>query len=53
MIVGRRDQGSESAYMSKEGTVVLEKDASNGEGDPFVCFEEWKSEEDESLYREL
>jgi antitoxin PrlF len=38
--------------VSEEGAVVLEKDAGS-EDDPFACFEEWKSDEDEHLYRDL
>ena len=38
--------------MTDEGLVTIEK-ARQGEDDPFARFEEWRSEEDEQLYRDL
>jgi antitoxin PrlF len=39
-------------HVTDEGTVTLEKVVS-GEDDPFVTFDEWNSDEDERLYRNL
>jgi antitoxin PrlF len=35
-----------------EGSVTVEK-SPPGEDDPFASFEEWRSDEDERLYRDL
>ncbi len=39
-------------HVTAEGAVTLEK-VRSAEDDPFATFDEWNSEEDEQLYRNL
>ncbi|WP_404381735.1 type II toxin-antitoxin system PrlF family antitoxin [Caenispirillum salinarum] len=43
--------GDELVYELKDGQVVLR--ARKREDDPFVHFDEWSSDEDEQLFRDL